>query len=109
MPNLFGLVRKELQELETRLRDGACIEFRPLAEVLNDIFSHGGKRLRPGIALRNTLLFDVADAVHHVLNGAPPEIPFIFQWHGKEIRLQMTPIKYFGEVTGCILAAETAL
>ena len=54
---LFNLVNNELQHVEDKMRDTACIEHPPLAQALAYLLDSGGKRLRPTLVLASTKFY----------------------------------------------------
>ncbi|MCW5879336.1 MAG: polyprenyl synthetase family protein [Anaerolineae bacterium] len=47
----FTLIRPDLDRLEAKLRDVSDVTYPPLATVITQLVSAGGKRLRPAVAL----------------------------------------------------------
>lgn len=64
----FALVRGDLDHLEARLRDVSDVPYPPLATVISQLVSAGGKRLRPAVSLLVTRMYPVE--VERALNLA---------------------------------------
>lgn len=53
----FALIRPDLDRLETKLRDVSDVTYPPLATVITQLVSAGGKRLRPAVSLLVNRIF----------------------------------------------------
>lgn len=59
MQDRFILIRHDLDRLERKLRDVSNVTYPPLASVIAQLVSAGGKRLRPAVALLVNQMYPV--------------------------------------------------